>query len=189
MAAGEARGEHNLNADASMPDARSAGQAWSIAGIGHAALASINRATTAAGGRDQSPARRRGRAAGRSTHPDDGRRSAGRRASPVVENPAGTDIAGFDIIVTYQHDRIQSMYVVIAVPGNLGRIRDVRHRTARPASPAGRSTRNARRTHGSASNICAWRASARLMSASCQSLGLRDFELDRVLHPFRPLRG
>jgi hypothetical protein len=36
--------------------------------------------------------------------------------SPVAENPAGTDIAGFAIMVTYQHDRIQSIYVVIAVP-------------------------------------------------------------------------
>jgi hypothetical protein len=34
----------------------------------------------------------------------------------VAVNPAGTEIAGFDIMVTYQHDRIQSMYVVIAVP-------------------------------------------------------------------------
>ncbi len=33
----------------------------------------------------------------------------------MAENPAGTDIAWFDIIVTYQHDRIQSMYVVIGV--------------------------------------------------------------------------
>ena len=34
----------------------------------------------------------------------------------MAENPAGTDIAGFDIIVTYQHERIQSTYVVIGVP-------------------------------------------------------------------------
>ena len=30
--------------------------------------------------------------------------------------PAGTEIAGFDMKVMYQHERIQSIYVVIGVP-------------------------------------------------------------------------
>lgn len=38
--------------------------------------------------------------------------------NPVSVNPAGTDIAGFAIIDTYQHDRIQSTYVVIGTPSS-----------------------------------------------------------------------
>ena len=80
------------------------------------------------------PARTRGPVAGRSTHLDDEPTICKPTGRPVAENPAGTDIAGFDIIVTYQHDRIQSMYVVIAVPAIRSDTACSR-RTARPVSP------------------------------------------------------
>ena len=37
---------------------------------------------------------------------------------PARRESAGTEIAGFAMNVTYQHDRIQSMYVVIGVAGD-----------------------------------------------------------------------
>jgi hypothetical protein len=35
---------------------------------------------------------------------------------PLAVNPPGTEIVGFAMKVTYQHERIQSMYVFIGVP-------------------------------------------------------------------------
>ena len=59
--------------------------------------------------RDASPARTRARAAARSSRRGGGRRSATPTGSPLAVNPAGTEIAGFAMNVTYQHERIQSM--------------------------------------------------------------------------------
>ena len=75
-----------------------------------------------------------------------GRRSESPTGSPLFVKPAGTEIAGFAMNVTYQHERIQSMYVAIGVPAisvGYGDVdverRDLRHRKHEVLDSAGKA--------------------------------------------------
>src|SRR5262245_9770919 len=107
--------------------------------------------------------------------------------SPVLVNPAGTEIAGFDMNVTYQHDRIQSIYVIICVPAISVGYAIV---TSNGATCVTGRTKYSKRSNSSAAwlNICDWRALALATSAAdCRSASAISHLIVSLIHSGRCL--